>query len=519
MKKNLLPACFLALSGFCAEPALLAPPRHAGPPLPQHAVTNRAFTGIPSVAVSPGGRLWATWYAGVTPGEDLNNYVVLSTSGDSGKTWKEVLTVDPDADGPRRVFDPEVWMAPDGKLRWFWADRIGGDAKTDGLWMMELADPDSETSARTEPACIAHGVMMCKPVPLSTGEWALPLCTWYSEQSSKMVVSSDKGKTWTTRGGATIPKEDRTFDEQMFVERKDHSVWLLSRTKYGIAESVSTDGGKTWPDMKPSAIPHPSARFFITRLASGNLLLVKHGPMNEKTARSHLTAFVSTDDGKTWGGGLPLDERSGVSYPDGQQTADGLIRVIYDFDRTGARNILMATFREEDVAAGKPVSHAVQLRQLVSAGSGGREKRKADVNANADGAPLLKSPAGALAAEGFQAEPLAPGAKLFTDRAYTCAEAPEALKSAHFLRIPLAGKKTLRCTRAGTVYVLTPAPDRNKDSVAKALLDQGFSKVGLPEVRLFDPSNTHNFCTLYQKACTENEAVTFGAWAVPCFFK
>jgi len=512
-------AALFAFAGLCQDPAPVIPPQHAGVPLPQHAVTNRAFTGIPSVAVSSGGRLWATWYAGVTPGEDLNNYVVLSTSGDNGKTWKEVLTVDPDAGGPRRVFDPELWLAPDGKLRWFWADRIGGDVKTDGLWMIELTEPDSETSKWMKPVCIAHGVMMCKPVVISSGEWALPLCTWYTEQSSKMVVSSDKGMTWTTRGGATIPKEDRTFDEHMFVERNDHSVWLLSRTKYGIAESLSTDSGKTWPDMKPSVIPHPSARFFITRLASGNLLLVKHGPIDKKTGRSLLTAFASKDDGKTWGGGLLLDERSGVSYPDGQQTADGLIRIIYDFDRTGARNILLATFREEDVAAGKPVSNAVQLRQLVSAGSGGQEKRIADVNANSDGAPLLKTSAGALSVQGVQAAPLTVSAKLFADRAYTCAEVPSALAGVKFLAVPMEGKKTLRCIRAGSVYLLTPEPARNKDSVSQALVTQGFSKVLLPEVRLFDPSNTGNFCTLYQKVCAEGETVSFGKWAVPLFFQ
>ena len=43
------------------------------------------------------------------------------------------------------------------------------------------------------------------------------------------------------------------------------------------------------------------------------------------------------DDGRTWGGGLVLDERKSVSYPDGQQQADGLIRLIYDYDRTGER--------------------------------------------------------------------------------------------------------------------------------------------------------------------------------------
>ncbi len=90
------------------EPASLAPPNHVGLPRPEHAVNNRAFQGIPSLAVAPGGRFWATWYAGVTPAEDENNYVVLSTSGDGGKTWKEILTVDPDEDGPAQCLRPRT---------------------------------------------------------------------------------------------------------------------------------------------------------------------------------------------------------------------------------------------------------------------------------------------------------------------------------------------------------------------------------------------------------------------------
>ena len=94
-------------------------------------------------------------------------------------------------------------------------------------------------------------------------------------------------------------------------------------------------------------------------------------PIDEKTDRSQLTAFISKDDGRTWGGGLLLDERAGVSYPDGQEGPDGLIRIIYDFIRTDDQTILMAAFREEDAAAGAAVSGTVKLRQLVSRGSGG----------------------------------------------------------------------------------------------------------------------------------------------------
>jgi len=317
-----------------------------------------------------------------------------------------------------------------------------------------------------------------------------------------------------------VPVEVRSFDEHMLIERRDRSIWLLARTNYGIGESVSTDCGKTWPELKPSTILHTSARFFIRRLATGNLLLVKHGPVDTRTSRSHLTAFISTDDGRTWSGGFMLDERLGVSYPDGQQTADGLIRVIYDFSRVGDRNILMATFREEDAAAGKAVSDAVRLRQLVSKASGGQEKLRVatkPVNANATGELMRKKAPGTLASASAGSPALAPGVKLFSDRDYIAAELPEALKTAHFLQIAMNGTKSVTCKRAGTVWFLTPAPGRNRDSQTQDLTDQGFEMVALPEVPLFNPGSAANFCTLYQKDCSAGETILVDKWAVPVF--
>ena len=516
---SLIALALVSVVSFGAEPVFLDAPQYVGPPQPQHAVTNRAFQGIPSMAVTPGGRIWANWYAGKTPGEDQNNYVVLSTSGDNGATWREVLVVDPDGDGPLRTFDPELWMAPDGKLRMFWAQTQGHESTIGGVWCLQTAEPESEQPKWEQPVRVTDGVMMCKPLVLTSGEWVLPASTWRkTDNSAKLVVSTDQGRTWAVRGGCHVPVADRSFDEHMLIERRDGSLWLLARTRYGIGESVSTDRGVTWPELKPSAIAHPSARFFITRLSSGSLLLVKHGPIDQRTDRSHLTAYISSDDGRTWGGGLLLDERGGVSYPDGQQTPDGLIRIIYDFSRTGARHILLATFREEDAAAGKAVSDAVRLRQLVSDASGGLEPEPPPVAANQDGEALRKTTPGALAAEGAEPQPLTVDATLFTDRGYVFSELPAARQGAHFLRVGLTGQKKVRCSRAGTVFVLTPAPDRNRDSMTQTLLDQGFRKAALPEVRLFNPSSTANFCTLYQKDCDVDDTIAFGQWAVPVFF-
>jgi predicted neuraminidase len=381
------------------------------------------------MAVAPKGRTWATWYAGVTPGEDHNNYVVLSTSGDGGKTWKEVLTVDPDGGGSVRAFDPELWIAPDGRLFFFWAQMDKGQPDTQlGVWCMETAEPDTAQPKWGPPRRLGDGVMMCKPLVLSTGEWVLPISKWRThDHSAQMVVSTDQGKTWTIRGACNVPGDVRNYDEHMFIERKDGTIWLLVRTKYGIGESASTDRGKTWPELKPSRIPHTASRFFIRRLESGNLLLVKHGPFDKKTARSHLMAFISTDDGKTWGGGLMLDERPSVSYPDGQQTPDGLIRIIYDYSRTGERNILMATFREEDAGAAQEVSKDVRLRQLVSKASGGKEKAAKPADSSkvkVNGEALQTKYPGVLDVPGIHPLALQKGSKLFADRAYVAGEVP-----------------------------------------------------------------------------------------------
>lgn len=67
-----------------------------------------------------------------------------------------------------------------------------------------------------------------------------------------------------------------------------------------------------------------------------------------------------------------LDEREGVSYPDGVQESNGLISIIYDYQRYKEGAIFMASFREEDVFAGKCLSSDVSLKVLINKTGGVR---------------------------------------------------------------------------------------------------------------------------------------------------
>ena len=65
-----------------------------------------------------------------------------------------------------------------------------------------------------------------------------------------------------------------------------------------------------------------------------------------------------------------LDQRTGVSYPDGFQNSDGRIYVIHDYDRLGEKEILMSVFTEADALAGSDVSGKVRLRVLINKATG-----------------------------------------------------------------------------------------------------------------------------------------------------
>lgn len=365
------------------------------------------FQGITSLERTPCGRLWATWFAG-GQGESPLNYVVLVTSADDGKSWsKPVFVIDPP--GKVRTCDSNIWLDPEGKLWFFWTQGHTLHDGQWGVWAVTTDDLENEKAAWSEPFRICDGVMLNKPAVLKNGEWLFPVSLAVSKMlgnekrmlpqflrtgipalisqhdiekidsmAGAYVYSSvDGGKTFSSKGRAISSEDFATHNEHMVVEKKDGSLWMLIRTSYGIGQSFSNDGGVTWSEVVPSGIPHTASRFFVRRLNSGNILLVKNCGMDEKDAqgnpvkfdRTRMTAFLSDDEGHSWKGGLVIEPESST-YPDGTQSSDGAIYIIYDHGRRNEKEILMAKFYEEDILAGKIMSEKSRLRILVNKGTG-----------------------------------------------------------------------------------------------------------------------------------------------------
>ena len=366
----------------------LVPPVVNTQPGPEYTYAQLDYAMIAGLDRTPGGRLWVAWFGG---GDSDKGFMLIAKSDDDGRTWSEPQAVihSPMTPGGyrHRHLVGTLWTDPAGRLWWFFDNSIHYFDGRAGSWATVCENPDADRPMWSTPRRIWHGCTLNKPTVLSTGEWLLPISLWQRDHGigefigtdlgreldphrmAHWFVSSDGGSTWSRRGGVNIPCHD--FDEHMVVERADGRLVMFARTLYGMAQCESPDDGRSWSAPEPSPIPHVNARFFFRKLADGAWLLVKHGNMTEKPAgRSHLTAWLSDDEGRSWCGGLLLDERAGVSYPDGFQAPDGRIFIAYDHNRATDRELCLAVFHPDDIRAGRVVTPQARLRHRISISTG-----------------------------------------------------------------------------------------------------------------------------------------------------
>lgn len=361
----------LAIVGVQAEPDHgLTPPYINTSPGPEYDYSHFDFGMNLGLELVPSGRFWACWSVG---GDDPDAFIVLASSDDRGMTWSRPRVV-VDAQSSRlsrrrAVQNGILWTDPEGNLFLFFDQSMTDFDGRAGVWYTVCRDPSADRPTWSPAQRIWHGTTKSRPIVLDNGDWLLPISLLdrskidkepgYYLQAYKdldplrmahVFISSDKGTSWRRRGGVLFP--NASYDEHHLVQLQDRSIWMTARTRQGIWQSFSRDRGQTW--SQPSKfLNHWDTRHFVRRIRTGEILLVKHGGLDELTdGRTDLRVYVSTDDGATWRGGLQLDARKKISYPDGFQDSDGAIYISYDYNRTTDSEIYMARFTIEDVFAG-----------------------------------------------------------------------------------------------------------------------------------------------------------------------
>ncbi len=384
------------------------------PPYHKHRVNLRIFQGCPQVEISEGGRLWATWFGSNIQAERApfhqDQFSVISTSADDGKTWKEVFVFDPSELLGAGASDPMLWKDPTGNIRFIGVRNIdfkGKDEFATSAWEFTMLDPENEHTAWTKPRLLGNKNMsVMKPLIFPDGS------IMRSMDDFKLVGKPDKVRIRFLKedvDGTPIfvsefpADNDAVFAEQMPILRKDGSLFTLYRAKKGQKFAESFDGGKTWRlggyyPMQFSI----NTKCILKTLPSGRVLLVANDvQMKEKDgkqeyfyvddngkerelekgkgARTRMTAYLSDDDGKTFSHQLLLCDDGEISYPSATLSKDGGVYIVYDQGRgkIGQHTIFLSKITEDDIVAGKLVKGESFLNIIVSRPSdqgGGRRE-------------------------------------------------------------------------------------------------------------------------------------------------
>jgi len=318
----------------------------------------RQWQGIPSIERAANGRLWCTFYTGGPREPDPDNRVVLTTSDDDGVTWSDpVVMADPA--GSTRAYDPCLWHDPAGRLWLIYnhADLVHGDFS---VWARVTESSDRADAAWSDPRRLnLHAtfvVRLNKPTVLGSGVWAMPVTwareapgsTWFpgATQLQGVALSADSGTSWRLHGAVEAP---HWALENTVLELRDNRLWMMIRTGGGaIWQSFSEDGGVIWSAGTPTEIVNPGSRFHVRRLRSGRLLLINSPEADRR--RGIVASLNRPDDETSFEGGLVLDNREPVSYPDAVEAPDGSIYAVHDWDRGGAGEIVLSVFRESEIA-------------------------------------------------------------------------------------------------------------------------------------------------------------------------
>ena len=193
---------------------------------------------------------------------------------------------------------------------------------------------------KNRPALLPDGTLLCGS-STETGGWFV-----------HMEMSPDLGRTWTKTPPLNDGKTIESIQPALLVPRdpKTTPIQILCRTQQGkVAESFSSDGGKTWDPLRMTDLPNPDSGIDALTLADGRRLLI-YNPTRE--GRTPLSVAIA-EDGRAWKAGPALEQQPGeYSYPAVIQADDGKVHVTYTWKRERIRHAVLdpAQFKLNDPA-------------------------------------------------------------------------------------------------------------------------------------------------------------------------
>ncbi len=299
-----------------------------------------------STVAASGNYLIASWFGGTA---EKNKDVGIWVSRHDGNSWSEPEEVVNGIQNDTLRFpcwNPVLFQAEEGPLMLFY--KVGPSPSTWWGMVVTSQDQGKTWSAATRLPEGIYGPIKNKPVQLNNGDLLCPTSTEHDGWKSQIERTSDLGKTWTSSGDLNDGLEIGAIQPTILVH-PGNKLQILCRTNNGfISECWSEDNGATWSPMKAISLPNPNSGIDAVTLKDGRHLLVYNPTGGDWGDRVPLSVGISAD-GKLWEEVLELEPvtdpsktaEEEYSYPSVIQTNDGLVHVVYTWNRKTVKHVVI----------------------------------------------------------------------------------------------------------------------------------------------------------------------------------
>ena len=290
------------------------------------------------------GALVAAWFGGT---KEKHPDVGIWVSRLEKSNWTTPVEVANGVESPSKrypTWNPVLHQPKSGPLLLFY--KVGPSPSE--WWGMLTTSNDSGKTWR-KPVRLPDGIagpIKNKPIELRNGDL---LCPSSSEDNGWRVHferTSDLGKTWQRTDAINDGKEFGVIQPTVFFHQ-GNKLQALFRSQQGkVVESWSNDNAKTWSKLSAISLPNPNSGIDGVTLKDGRHLLVynhvvvKPGKWGN---RAPLNVAIS-EDGKIWKAAVVLEPgppSAEYSYPAVIQTRDGMVHITYTWNRKKIKHIVL----------------------------------------------------------------------------------------------------------------------------------------------------------------------------------
>jgi len=352
MMKNLIPIISLLMHFSCLcsglagqdgdhRPAGQNPVPFAGQDLFVGGENQVHTYRIPALITTRNGAVIALCDARVDKGNDAPNNIdlVMRTSYDSGRTWSKAKVIadfpgDECAGDAGMVVDEEtgtIWLAYDYAI----PDPQGYIGRILRIHLIKSEDEGHTWSPPIDVSYLTKGMdFWLQNGPgrglFTNGTILFPMyaCSQGKGAQSRLVYSSDHGKTWRLSNGVG----DSDVEPQIVTLSKGR-IMANMRTPGGYRHvAVTADLGTTWlPAYTDSTLIDPECQASIINYHFRNKSLLVFANAADRKKRQNMVVRISRDEGKTWPKQISIYAGS-VAYSCLTQLPNGNLGLLYEAD-------------------------------------------------------------------------------------------------------------------------------------------------------------------------------------------